>query len=131
MKLAALTWAFLALSTCWSGSALAGSDSSAFQVKARLTPNAGLCTTTSLATAYQAEVTVVCGTNQVVGIRLPAGFSGFSPRHGGAGNYLFGSATRFSGVLNDSEFGLGLGTITALHVVNNAGADSLEVWVSW
>jgi hypothetical protein len=131
MKLSALVWAFLALGTCWTGPALAGSDSSAFHVKAKLTPNAGLCTTTSLATAYQAEVTVVCGTKQVVGIRLPAGFSGFSPRHGGAGNYLFGHGTRFSGILNDSEFGLGLGTITSLHVVNNTGADSLEVWVSW
>lgn len=131
MKFAALAVAFWALGACCTEPALAGSNSSAFQVKARLVPATGICTTTSLATSFQAEVTVACGTNRVVGIRLPAGFSGFSPRHGGAGNYLFGYGTRFSGILNDSEFGLGLGTITSLHVVNNTGAESLEVWVSW
>jgi hypothetical protein len=129
-SLAAALWA--AMLGCCSLAHAGGADSAGFNVKVRLEPSpVSQCTTTSLAINYQAEVRVVCGTNQVVDIRLPSGFTGFSPRHGGAGNYLVGQGPRYSGGLIDNTWGVGLGTITALHVVNNAQLDSLEILVSW
>lgn len=120
--------------------AQAGQASAGFQVTVRLsahlpTSQAGVCISTVLGQQTGAVVRVVCSTGQVVSIEAAPGTPVMAGVHGGAIRYSFGPGAMLAPdtALTDSEqIYIGLGTITAMRVVDLTGRrERLEFLVSF
>jgi hypothetical protein len=113
----------------------AGSASNGFRVQVSVVdvvPNDqdDFCTLDNSSRAYEAIVTVVCGTGAVVQVSPPVGWRGWKPVHGGA--YRFLPPVLPSGVMSDdSDIHAGLGTVTSWRLVSLKDRDYLEMTLRW
>jgi hypothetical protein len=113
----------------------AGSAGNAFTVQVnvadggRVDPD-DFCTLDNSSRAYEAVVTVVCGTGAVVQVSPPIGWRGWKPVHGGAYRFLLPAWP--SGVMSEeSDFFNGLGTVTSWRLVSLKDRDYLEMTLRW
>ena len=91
--------------------------------------NTGLCSSNTGVGTFGATVTVVCGTDTVVGLEAIGRGMPWQPIHGGAYRFL----TR---ILSDELSGTvdsytGVGTSTTFRIMSSAGREYVEMTIGW
>ena len=121
--------AWTVASACLFGAADAGTLNIPFTVNVQFSPamtNSAFCKQTDHASAFGADVTVVCRTGNPVEI---AGGTR-SPSHGSAYRYLMHIA-RGGSVMGTVDADFGIGTLSYWRVVDSSDQSYVEMGVAW
>ena len=98
-------------------------------IKPGTSPNTGLCTSNTGVGMFGATVTVVCGTNTVVGLEAVGRGMPWKPVHGGA--YRFLTRISSAAITGTVDSYTGADTSTTFRIVNSAGQEYVEMTVEW